>query len=81
MAHDHPDAPKQFGIRLSQDTMDEVSAIQAFRARTYQPITLSAIVTDAINLYYYRLIELDAIAIDDTTTPRRTPLPDPDASA
>jgi predicted amino acid racemase len=55
MAHDHPDAPKQFGIRLSQDTMELVSEIQEFRRRTNQPITLATIVEDAISIYYDRL--------------------------
>jgi len=47
MANEHPDAPKQFGIRLSAETMELVSAIQEFRQRTNQPITLSAVVEDA----------------------------------
>jgi len=29
--NDHPDAPKQFGIRLSEDTMKLVSEIQDHR--------------------------------------------------
>jgi len=55
MASEHPDAPKQFGIRLSQETMELVSAIQEFRQRTNQPITLSAVVENAIRCYYNRL--------------------------
>ena len=55
MASEHPDAPKQFGIRLSQETMELVSAIQEFRKRTDQPFTLAAIVEDAIRIYYDRL--------------------------
>ena len=61
MAHDHPDAPKQFGIRLSEDTMELVSAIQQFRQRTNQPTTLSSIVEDAIEVYYEDLVEEGAI--------------------
>ena len=64
MAHDHPDAPKQFGIRLSQDTMELVSAIQEFRQRTNQPTTLAAIVEDAIQCHYNRLVKEGAISDD-----------------
>ena len=64
MAYDHPDAPKQFGIRLSDDTMELVSAIQAFRQRTNQPITLAAIVEDAIQCHYNRLVNEGAIKND-----------------
>jgi predicted DNA-binding protein len=51
MAHDHPDAPKQYGIRISDEVMELVSAIQEHRKRTNQPITLAAIVEDAIECY------------------------------
>jgi len=61
MANDHPDAPKQFGIRLSDDTMELVSAIQEYRKRTNQPITLSSIVEDAIQCHYNRLVNEGAI--------------------
>ena len=61
MAYDHPDAPKQFGIRLSEETMKLVSHIQHFRQRTNQPITLSSIVEDAIQCHYNRLVNEDAI--------------------
>ena len=61
MAQEHPDAPKQFGIRLSEDTMELVSAIQEFRQRTNQPITLAAIVEDAIGVYYDTLVDEGAI--------------------
>ena len=61
MANDHPDAPKQFGIRLSDDTMELVSAIQEFRQRTNQPTTLAAIVEDAIQCHYNRLVKEGAI--------------------
>ena len=61
MASEHPDAPKQFGIRLNQDTMELVSAIQDFSIRTNQPTTLAAIVEDAIGVYYDTLVEEGAI--------------------
>ena len=61
MAHDHPDAHKQFGIRLSQDTMELVSAIQEHRKTTNQPFTLSAVVEDAIRCHYNRLVREGAI--------------------
>lgn len=64
MAQDHPDAPKQFGIRLSEDTMELVSAIQEFRQRTNQSITLAAIVEDAIQCHYNRLVNEGAIKND-----------------
>jgi len=61
MAQQHPDAPKQFGIRLSDDTMELVSVIQEFRIRTNQSPTLSSIVADAIEVYYARLVEEGAV--------------------
>ena len=61
MAHEHPDAPKQFGIRLSAETMELVSAIQEFRQRTKQPMTLASIVEDAIAVYYDTLVAEGAI--------------------
>jgi predicted DNA-binding protein len=57
MAHDHPDAPKQYGIRISDEVMELVSAIQEHRKRTNQPITLAAIVEGAIQCHYNRLGE------------------------
>ena len=57
MASDHPDAPKQFGIRLSNEVMELVSAIQETRKRHSQPITLAAVVEDAIKAYYDLLVE------------------------
>ena len=57
MANEHPDAPKQFGIRLSDEIMEMVSAIQKFRQRNNQLTTLSAIVEDAIEIYYEDLVE------------------------
>jgi len=61
MAQDHPDAPKQFGIRLNQETLELVSEIQEFRRRTNQPFTLAAIVEDAIRCHYNRLVSEGAI--------------------
>ena len=61
MALEHPDAPKQFGIRISTEVMELVSAIQEFRVRTNQPTTLAAIVEDAIDIYYDALVEEGAI--------------------
>jgi len=61
MANEHPDAPKQFGIRLSDETMELVSAIQEHRKRTNQPTTLAAIVEDAIEIYYEDLVEAGEI--------------------
>lgn len=65
MAQDHPDAPKQFGIRLSQDTLELISAIQEFRKRTNQPTTLASIVEDAIEVYYEDLVEEGAITEEE----------------
>ena len=64
VAQEHPDAPKQFGIRLNQDTMELVSAIQEFRIRTNQPTTLASIVEDAIGVYYDTLVAEGAITDD-----------------
>ena len=61
MAYDHPDAPKQFGIRLSEETMKLVSEIQHHRQRTNQPLTLASIVEDAIQCHYNRLVNEGAI--------------------
>ena len=61
MANEHPDAPKQFGIRLSVETMELVSAIQEYRQRSAQPTTLASIVEDAIGIYYDALVEQGAI--------------------
>jgi len=62
VAQDHPDSPKQFGIRLSQETLELVSEIQEFRRRTNQPFTLAAIVEDAIRCHYNRLVSEGAIS-------------------
>ena len=61
MAHDHPDAPKQFGIRISAETIELVSAIQEHRKRNNESTTLAAIVEDAIGVYYDDLVEKGAI--------------------
>ena len=64
MANEHPDAHKQFGIRLSDETMELVSAIQEHRKRTNQPTTLAAIVEDALEVYYEDLVESGEIQDD-----------------
>lgn len=61
MARQHPDAPKQYGIRLSDEVMELVSRIQEYRLHTQQSPTLAAIVEDAIEFYYDRLVEEGAI--------------------
>jgi hypothetical protein len=61
MASEHPDAPKQFGIRLSSEVMELVSAIQEHRKRNNESTTLSAVVEDAIGVYYDDLVEKGAI--------------------
>jgi predicted DNA-binding protein len=65
MAQEHPDAPKQFGIRLSDEVMELVSAIQEFRRRTNQSTTLASIVEDAIEVYYEDLVEEGAITEEE----------------
>jgi hypothetical protein len=57
MAREHPDAPKQFGIRISNEVMELVSVIQECRQRNSQPITLAAVIEDAIKAYYDLLVE------------------------
>jgi hypothetical protein len=64
MASEHPDAPKQFGIRLSTETLELVNAIQEFRQRTNQPTTLASIVEDAIQCHYNRLVKEGSITDD-----------------
>jgi len=61
MALQHPDAPKQYGIRLSDEVMELVSRIQEYRLHTQQSPTLAVIVEDAIRVYYDRLVEEGAI--------------------
>ena len=57
MAKEIPDAPKQFGIRLSGETMVWVSAIQEYRRKNNEPFTLAAVVEEAIEVYYEQLLE------------------------
>ena len=57
MAKEHPDAPKQFGIRISDEVMELVAEIQEHRKHIQQPITLASIVEDAIEAYYDLLVE------------------------
>jgi predicted DNA-binding protein len=57
MAQDHPDAPKQYGIRLSQETMELVAEIQEHHRKSNKPHTLAAIVESAIENYYDTLVE------------------------
>ena len=64
MVKDIPDAPKQFGIRLSDEIMEMVSAIQKFRQRNNQSTTLSSIVEDALEVYYEDLVESGEIQDD-----------------
>jgi hypothetical protein len=64
MAQDQPDAPKQFGIRLSNDTMELVSGVQEHRKQNNQPITLAAVVEDAIRCQYIRLVQEGAVFND-----------------
>lgn len=61
IATEHPDAPKQFGIRLSNEVMALVSAIQEHRKQINKPITLAAVVEDAIRCHYNRLVKEGAI--------------------
>ena len=65
MVKDQPNTPKQFGIRLSEETMELVSAIQQFRQRANQPLTLGAIVESAIQCHDARLVKEGAIEEDD----------------
>ncbi len=64
MASEHPDAPKQFGIRLSNEVMTLVSAIQEHRKQINKPITLAAVVEDAIRCHYNRLVRQGDIQDD-----------------
>ena len=56
VANQHPDAPKQFGVRLSDEILEMISKIQEYRKKNNQPTTLSAIVEDAIEEMYQCLI-------------------------
>ena len=62
MAAEHPDAPKQFGIRLSDEVMELVSAIQEHRTTANQPTTLSAVLEDAIRCHCNRLVREGVIS-------------------
>jgi hypothetical protein len=64
MAQDHPDAPRQFGIRLNAETLQLVSAIQEHRKTTNQATTLSSVVEDAIRCHYNHLVREGAITDD-----------------
>jgi ABC-type nitrate/sulfonate/bicarbonate transport system substrate-binding protein len=57
MAKEHPDAPRQLGIRLSNEAIELVSAIQEYRRKSNEPFTLAAIFEDAIDFYYEHLVE------------------------
>ncbi len=61
MAREHPDAPKQFGIRLSPEILEMVSKIQEYRKRHNHPTSLSSIVEDAIEEMYDFMIENGAL--------------------
>ena len=57
MASEHPDAPKQFGIRLSNEVMAMIDKIQEYRKKQNHPTTLSSIVEDAIEEMYDFMVE------------------------
>ena len=57
MARQHPDAPKQFGIRLSDEVMEMVAKIQEYRRKHNHPTTLASIVEDAIEEMYDFMVE------------------------
>ena len=69
MASEHPDAAKQYGIRLTDEVMEMVSEIQQLRQRSNQPTTLAAIVETAIQCHYNRLLKEGAISNDPTNQP------------
>lgn len=60
----HPDAPKQYGIRITDEVMELVAQIQECRKQSNQSTTLASIVEDAIGLYYDHLVEEGAISDD-----------------
>lgn len=64
MASQHPDAPKQYGIRIPDEVMELVAQIQECRKQSNQSTTLASIVEDAIGLYYDHLVETGAITDD-----------------
>ena len=57
MAKDHPDAPRQYGIRISDEVMEMVSTIQDCRHRKALPTALATVVEDAIEVYYDLLVK------------------------
>jgi predicted DNA-binding protein len=57
MAQDHPDAPKQFSVRLCDEVMAMVGKIQEYRKKHNHPTTLSSIVEDAIEEMYDFMVE------------------------
>ena len=69
MAKEHPDAPRQLGIRLSNESIELVSAIQEYRRKNNEPYTLAAIFEDAIDFYYEHLVE--QVHIEDNDAPNR----------
>lgn len=60
----HPDAPKQYGIRITDEVMELVAQIQECRKQSNQSTTLASIVEDAIGLYYDHLVEAGSISDD-----------------
>ena len=69
MAKEIPDAPRQFGIRLPEEMMELVSAIQDYRRKNNEPFTLAAIVEDALECYYDKLVEQGHIKDGDAANP------------
>jgi len=69
MAKEIPDAPKQFGIRLSGETMELVSAIQEYRRKNNEAFTLAAVVEEAIECYYDHLVKEGHLEDDGTPNP------------
>ena len=69
MAKEIPDAPRQFGIRLPEETMELVSEIQDYRRKNNEPFTLAAIVEEAIECYYDHLVKEGHLEDDDTPNP------------
>lgn len=53
---EHPEANKQFGIRISPEIIELVSEIQTYHRSANRPYTLACIVEDAIVCYYQRLV-------------------------
>jgi predicted DNA-binding protein len=64
MASEHPDAPKQFSVRLCDEVMEMVTKIQGYRKKHNHPTTLSSIVEDAIEEMYDFMIETGALEED-----------------